>query len=81
MARYVVEPRGPFSLEEVRGFLAEFGPAAHAAEPLAGHLHVAVVPDGSGFTGKYASRVRVAGRRVAPLGTETPSVAVAIASA
>ena len=51
MARYVVEPRGPFSLEEVRGFLAEFGPAAHAAEPLAGHLHVAVVPDGSDLAG------------------------------
>jgi DNA-3-methyladenine glycosylase II len=51
MARYVVEPRGPFSLEEVRGFLAEFGPAAHAAEPLAGHLHVAVVPDGSDVAG------------------------------
>ena len=51
MARYVVEPRGPFSLEAARGFLSEFGPAAHAAEPLAGHLHVAVVPDGSDVAG------------------------------
>ena len=51
MARYVVEPRGPFSLEEARSFLAGFGPAGHAAEPGAGHLHVAVVPDGSDVAG------------------------------
>ena len=30
MARYVVEPLGPFSLEESRRFLAGFGPAGHA---------------------------------------------------
>ena len=51
MARYVVEPLGPFSLEEARSFLAGFGPAGHAAEPGAGHLHVAVVPDGSDVAG------------------------------
>ena len=51
MARYVVEPRGPFSLEEARRSLTGFGPAAHAAESRTGHLHVAVVPDGSDVAG------------------------------
>ena len=51
MARYVVEPLGPFSLEEARALPRGFGPAGHAAEPRAGHLHVAVVPDGSDVAG------------------------------
>jgi DNA-3-methyladenine glycosylase II len=51
VARYVAESRGPFSLEEARGFLGEFGPAAHAPEPHPGHLHIAVVPDGSDVAG------------------------------
>jgi len=51
MARYVVEPLGPFSLEEARRFLAGFGPGGHAAESRAGHVHIAVVPDGSDVAG------------------------------
>jgi DNA-3-methyladenine glycosylase II len=51
MARFVVEPRGPFSLEESRRFLDGFGPAGHAIVTDTGHLHIAVVPDGSALAG------------------------------
>jgi DNA-3-methyladenine glycosylase II len=51
MPRFALEPRGPFSLEEARRFLSGFGPAGHAAEPHADHLHLAVVPDGSDVAG------------------------------
>ena len=51
MARFVVEPRGPFALEEARRFLSGFAPAAHEAESHAGHLHLALVPDGSDAAG------------------------------
>jgi 3-methyladenine DNA glycosylase/8-oxoguanine DNA glycosylase len=62
VARYVVEARGPFSLEEARRFLAGSGPAGHTAEPRAGHLHIAVVPDGSDVAG--GACVRAEGARV-----------------
>jgi DNA-3-methyladenine glycosylase II len=51
MARFLVEPRGPYALEESRRFLAGFGPAGHAVITDAGHLHVAVVSDGSDRAG------------------------------
>jgi DNA-3-methyladenine glycosylase II len=51
MARFVVEPRGPFALDEARRFLSGFAPAGHPAESRAGHLHVALVPDGSAVAG------------------------------
>jgi DNA-3-methyladenine glycosylase II len=46
MARFVVEPHGPFALDEARRFLSGFGPARHEPESRAGHLHLALVPDG-----------------------------------
>jgi DNA-3-methyladenine glycosylase II len=51
MARFVVEPRGPFALDEARRFVAGFGPAGHEAESRADHLHLALVPDGSAVAG------------------------------
>jgi len=51
MARFVVEPRGPFALEESRRFLAGSGPAGHAVVSDEGHLHIAVVPDGTAVAG------------------------------
>jgi DNA-3-methyladenine glycosylase II len=47
VARIVLEPRGPFSLVQAARFLEGFTPAAHAAAPEAGHLHLAFVPDGA----------------------------------
>jgi len=51
MARFVVERRGPFALEESRRFLAGSGPAGHAVVSDEGHLHIAVVPDGTAVAG------------------------------
>ena len=51
MARYVVEPRGPFSLEEARRSLAGFGPAATRPSRARAIVHIAVVPDGSDVAG------------------------------
>jgi DNA-3-methyladenine glycosylase II len=51
VARHIVEPRGPFSLDEARRFLAGFGPAAHAVGAQGDHLHLALVPDGSDVAG------------------------------
>jgi DNA-3-methyladenine glycosylase II len=49
--RFAVKPRGPFSLEEARRFLEGFTPAGHLPESRSGHLHLAVVPDGSDAVG------------------------------
>jgi DNA-3-methyladenine glycosylase II len=56
VARFVVRPRGAFALEEARRFLSGFTPAAHEGESQAGHLHVAVVPDGSPVAGGACAR-------------------------
>jgi DNA-3-methyladenine glycosylase II len=56
MARFTIEPRGPFALSEARRFLGGFGPAAHEAESRAGHLHLAYVPDGSAKAGGVCVR-------------------------
>ncbi|HEX2103923.1 MAG TPA: hypothetical protein VHF51_09750 [Solirubrobacteraceae bacterium] len=47
MARFVVEPRGPFALDEARRFLSAFAPAGHEDASRGRHLHLALVPDGS----------------------------------
>jgi DNA-3-methyladenine glycosylase II len=51
VSRFVLEPRGPFSLERSRRSLEGFGPAAHAPAPEPDHLHLAVVPDGAATAG------------------------------
>jgi DNA-3-methyladenine glycosylase II len=51
MARFTIEPQGPFALNEARRFLGGFRPAGHEAESRAGHLHLAYVPDGSARAG------------------------------
>jgi DNA-3-methyladenine glycosylase II len=50
-ASVVLEPRGPFSLAHAARFLEGFAPAAHAAAPDPGHLHLAFVPDGTRAAG------------------------------
>jgi DNA-3-methyladenine glycosylase II len=51
VSRFVLEPRGPFSLEGSRRSLEGFGPAAHAPALQPGHLHLALVPDGAATAG------------------------------
>jgi DNA-3-methyladenine glycosylase II len=51
MAEFAISPRGPFSLEEARRFLQGFGPAAHEPESHAGHVHIALAPDGEAAAG------------------------------
>jgi DNA-3-methyladenine glycosylase II len=51
VTEFALTPRGPFDLEEARAFLGGFGPVSLGAQPESGHLHLAVVPDGSDAPG------------------------------